>query len=149
MGKHSHLGLPPIHLLIVFCYIANRTVSDAIAVHGKDPQHLVEKIIRERIYDSLYWKEHCFGLSCKLYIHMKARIIIDKWRIIAATLMDKAVKLTYIGGQYAGQHPTEFLCLTLKMLQLQPEKEIVHELIKQEDFKYVLGKKKIFYGPIY
>ncbi|KAI7881452.1 PRP38-domain-containing protein, partial [Lichtheimia hyalospora FSU 10163] len=87
-------------------------------VHGKDPQHLVEKIIRERIYDSLYWKEHCFGLS-------------------SATLMDKAVKLTYIGGQYAGQHPTEFLCLTLKMLQLQPEKEIVHELIKQEDFKYL------------
>ncbi|CDH60191.1 pre-mrna-splicing factor 38a [Lichtheimia corymbifera JMRC:FSU:9682] len=98
--------------------MANRTVSDAIAVHGKDPQHLVEKIIRERIYDSLYWKEHCFGLS-------------------SATLMDKAVKLTYIGGQYAGQHPTEFLCLTLKMLQLQPEKEIVHELIKQEDFKYL------------
>lgn len=58
---------------------------------------------------------------------------------IAATLMDKAVKLTYIGGQYAGQHPTEFLCLTLKMLQLQPEKEIVHELIKQEDFKYVFN----------
>lgn len=53
--------------------------------------------------------------------------------------MDKAVKLTYIGGLYAGQHPTEFLCLTLKMLQLQPEKEIVHELIKQEDFKYVFN----------
>lgn len=48
-----------------FLLLANRTVSDAIAVHGKDPQHLVEKIIRERIYDSLYWKEHCFGLSCK------------------------------------------------------------------------------------
>lgn len=70
MGKHPPLGLPPIHLLIAFYYIANRTVSDAIAVHGKDPQHLVEKIIRERIYDSLYWKEHCFGLSCKLYIYV-------------------------------------------------------------------------------
>ena len=58
--------------------------------------------------------------------------------------MDKAVKLTYIGGQYAGQHPTEFLCLTLKMLQLQPEKEIVHELIKQEDFKYVFNRMFIW-----
>lgn len=72
--------------------------------------------------------------------------MIDTWRTIAATLMDKAVKLTYIGGQYAGQHPTEFLCLTLKMLQLQPEKEIVHELIKQEDFKYVLEKRDILWG---
>ncbi|KAI8145978.1 PRP38 family-domain-containing protein [Fennellomyces sp. T-0311] len=98
--------------------MANRTVSDAIAVHGKNPQHLVEKIIRERIYDSMYWKEHCFGLT-------------------AATLMDKAVELSYIGGQYAGQHPTEFLCLALKMLQLQPEKEIINEIIKQEDFKYL------------
>ena len=49
--------------------------------------------------------------------------------------MDKAVQLTYIGGQYGGQSPTEFLCLTLKLLQLQPEKEIIHEIIKQEDFK--------------
>lgn len=53
----------------------------------------------------------------------------------AATLMDKAVNIEYIGGLYAGQHPTEFLCLTLKLLQLQPEKEIIHEMIKQEDFK--------------
>lgn len=49
--------------------------------------------------------------------------------------MDKAVNIEYIGGLYAGQHPTEFLCLTLKLLQLQPEKEIIHEMIKQEDFK--------------
>ncbi|KAI9319751.1 Pre-mRNA-splicing factor 38, partial [Dichotomocladium elegans] len=87
-------------------------------IHGKNPQHLIEKIIRERIYESLYWKEHCFGLS-------------------AATLMDKAVNLTYIGGLYAGQQPTEFLCLTLKMLQLQPEKDIISEIILQDDFKYL------------
>ena len=29
------------------------------------------------------------------------------------------------------------MCLVLKMLQLQPEKEIVIEFIKNEDFKYV------------
>ncbi|KAG2216544.1 hypothetical protein INT45_006328 [Circinella minor] len=98
--------------------MANRTVSDAVQIHGRDPQRLIEKIIRERIYDSMYWKESCFGLS-------------------ADTLMDKAVQLNYIGGQYGGQTPTEFLCLTLKLLQLQPEKEIIHEIIKQEDFKYL------------
>ena len=38
--------------------------------------------------------------------------------------------------------PTEFMCLLLKLLQLQPEKEIIVEFIKNEDYKYVrvLGK---------
>ena len=30
----------------------------------------------------------------------------------------------------------QFLCLLLKMLQIQPEKEIVLELIRNDDFKY-------------
>ncbi|KAJ3119203.1 hypothetical protein HK098_005685 [Nowakowskiella sp. JEL0407] len=94
------------------------TVGDAHAIHGTNPQHLIEKIIRSRIYDSLYWKEHCFGLT-------------------AETLLDKAVQLQFIGGQYGNQKPTEFLCLTLKMLQLQPEKEIVIELLKTEEEKYL------------
>lgn len=33
--------------------------------------------------------------------------------------------------------PTKFLCLTLKMLQIQPEDELVDELVANEDFKYV------------
>ena len=53
----------------------------------------------------------------------------------AATLMDRAFELEYIGGMYGNQQPTEFLCLVLKLLQLLPEKEIVIELIKQEDLK--------------
>lgn len=55
------------------------------AVHGMDPQvrheharkqwqvhtpadiqNLVEKVIRARIYDSLYWKGHCFALNGEL-----------------------------------------------------------------------------------
>lgn len=43
--------------------MANRTAKDAHSVKGTNPQYLVEKIIRTRIYDSLYWKEHCFALS--------------------------------------------------------------------------------------
>ncbi|CAO3642400.1 unnamed protein product [Cunninghamella blakesleeana] len=66
----------------------------------------------------MYWKEECFGLT-------------------AATLMDKAVEITSIGGEYGSQVPTHFLCLTLKMLQLQPEREIIISLIQQEDFKYL------------
>lgn len=99
--------------------MANRTVKDASTVKGTNPQFLIEKIIRQRIYDSKYWKEECFALSAEL-------------------LVDKGMDLRYIGGIYAGNiKPTPFLCLTLKMLQLQPEREIVMEFIKQSDSKYI------------
>jgi len=99
--------------------MANRTVKDAKSIHGTNPQYLVEKIIRSRIYDSKYWKEECFALTAEL-------------------LVDKAMELRFIGGVYGGNiKPTPFLCLTLKMLQIQPEKDIVVEFIKNEEFKYV------------
>ncbi|XP_065167787.1 pre-mRNA-splicing factor 38 [Atheta coriaria] len=99
--------------------MANRTVKDAKSVHGTNPQYLVEKIIRTRIYDSKYWKEECFALTAEL-------------------LVDKAMELRFIGGVHSGNiKPTPFLCLTLKMLQIQPEKDIVVEFIKNEEFKYV------------
>ncbi|KAM8930456.1 pre-mRNA-splicing factor 38A isoform 2-T2 [Pelodytes ibericus] len=99
--------------------MANRTVKDAHSVHGTNPQYLVEKITRTRIYESKYWKEECFGLTAELVV-------------------DKAMELKFIGGVYGGNiKPTPFLCLTLKMLQIQPEKDIIVEFIKNEDFKYV------------
>lgn len=99
--------------------MANRTVRDARSVKGTNPQYLVEKITRSRIYESRYWKEECFALSAEL-------------------LVDKAMELRFIGGTYGGNiKPSPFLCLLLKMLQIQPEKDIVIEFIKNEDFKYV------------
>ncbi|XP_055838640.1 pre-mRNA-splicing factor 38 [Episyrphus balteatus] len=99
--------------------MANRTVKEAKNVHGTNPQYLIEKIIRSRIYDSKYWKEQCFALTAEL-------------------LVDKAMELRFVGGVYGGNiKPTQFLCLTLKMLQIQPEKDIVVEFIKNEEFKYV------------
>ena len=48
------------------------------------------------------------------------------------------MELKFVGGVYGGNiKPTPFLCLTLKMLQIQPEKDIIVEFIKNEDFKYV------------
>jgi len=80
---------------------------------------LVEKIIRSRVYDSKYWKENCFALTAEL-------------------LVDKAMELKFTGGVFGGNiKPTPFICLVLKMLQIQPEKDIVIEFIKNEDFKYV------------
>lgn len=53
--------------------MANRTVKDAVTVKGTNPQYLIEKIIRTRIYDSLYWKESCFALTGKFsYIYQPA-----------------------------------------------------------------------------
>ncbi|KAJ1976424.1 hypothetical protein H4R35_002710 [Dimargaris xerosporica] len=98
--------------------MANRTAVDAHSIHGTNPQYLVEKITRSRIYDSLYWKEECFALTVE-------------------TLIDKAVDLPCIGGVYGNQKPTEFLCLLLKLLQLQPSKDIVLEFIRDPEFKYL------------
>ena len=79
----------------------------------------MEKILRTKVWQSMYWKEHCFGLT-------------------AETLVDKAVELNHCGGTYGGaRKPTNFMCLLLKLLQLQPEKEIIIEFIKNDDYKYV------------
>ena len=51
-------------------------------------------------------------------------------------LVDKAMELKYVGGVYGGNvKPAPFLCLILKMLQIQPEKDIIVEFISQPDFK--------------
>jgi len=79
----------------------------------------VEKIVRTRVYDSRYWKEECFALTAEL-------------------IVDKGMELRFVGGVYGGNiKGTPFLCLLLKMLQIQPDKDIVVEFIRQEDFKYV------------
>ncbi|KAK4058492.1 hypothetical protein OIO90_000654 [Microbotryomycetes sp. JL221] len=98
--------------------MANTTVRGAISIHGTNPQYLIEKVIRARVYDSIYWKEHCFALN-------------------AASLIDNAIKLTHVGGTYANTRPTEFMCLCLKLLQLQPEREIILEYLRADEFKYL------------
>ncbi|GAB2277383.1 hypothetical protein Dimus_012086 [Dionaea muscipula] len=99
--------------------MANRTDPLAKSIRGTNPQNLVEKILRSKIYQNNYWKEQCFGLT-------------------AETLVDKAMELDHVGGTYGGgRKPTPFMCLVMKMLQIQPEKDIVVEFIKNEDYKYV------------
>ncbi|KAL0581312.1 hypothetical protein V5O48_000688 [Marasmius crinis-equi] len=98
--------------------MANTTIRDAKAIHGQNPQYLVETVIRNRIYEANYWKEHCFALT-------------------AESLIDKAIELKCIGGVYGNQRPTEFLCLLLKLLQIQPEKEILIEYLQADEFKYL------------
>ncbi|KAF7513542.1 hypothetical protein GJ744_008836 [Endocarpon pusillum] len=90
-------------------------------IRGANPITLIETAVRDRITESLYWKEQCFGLN-------------------AATLLDRAVDLSYIGGTYGvGMRPTPFLCLAFKLLTLTPEKEIVLEYLNMggEEWKYL------------
>mmetsp|Transcript_42235 Transcript_42235/g.101641 ORF Transcript_42235/g.101641 Transcript_42235/m.101641 type:complete len:365 (-) Transcript_42235:2774-3868(-) len=96
-------------------------VTDPLAlIRGSDPQNLMEYIVRQKIYDSRFWKEECFGLST-----------VD-------VLEKAATSLQNIGGTFGGnRRPTKFLCLTLKLLQLQPELSLVEQFIQQDHFKYV------------
>mmetsp|Transcript_31930 Transcript_31930/g.98605 ORF Transcript_31930/g.98605 Transcript_31930/m.98605 type:complete len:274 (-) Transcript_31930:61-882(-) len=98
---------------------ANTTDITAEGVHGTNPQRIVEKILRTKVYATQYWKEYCFGLT-------------------AETLVDRAIELQHVGGTYGGtRKPTKFMCLLLKMLQIQPELDIVVEFITNEEYKYV------------
>lgn len=90
-------------------------------IRGDNPLKLFEKPVRDRITDSYYWKEQCFGLN-------------------AATLLDRAVELNFLGGTYGvAQKPTPFLCLAFKLLQLTPDKEIILFYLEQagEEYKYL------------
>jgi len=88
-------------------------------IHGDNPLKLFEKPVRDRIVESYYWKEQCFGLN-------------------AATILDRATELTFIGGTYGvAQKPTPFLCLAFKLLQITPEREIIMFYLEQEEYKYL------------
>ena len=48
--------------------MANRSVKNSKSIRGTNPQYLVGKIIRSRVYDSKYWKEECFALTAELLV---------------------------------------------------------------------------------
>eukprot|EP01130_Rhizamoeba_saxonica_P000787 TRINITY_DN10701_c0_g1_i1.p1 TRINITY_DN10701_c0_g1~~TRINITY_DN10701_c0_g1_i1.p1 ORF type:complete len:431 (-),score=84.28 TRINITY_DN10701_c0_g1_i1:15-1286(-) len=97
------------------------------SVHGQDPSNLIEKIVRSRIFASPYWNEECHDLTIE-------------------TIIDKAMDLKALGGTYGGnKKASPFLCLLLKMLQLQPEKEITVEFINNEEGEKYLCCLGLFY----
>jgi pre-mRNA-splicing factor 38A len=90
-------------------------------IRGLNPVALIDTPLRDRITDSLYWKESCFGLN-------------------AATLLDRAVEMTYVGGTYGvAMKPTPFICLAFKLLTLTPDKDIVLEYLERggDEWKYL------------
>ncbi|KAF2648048.1 pre-mRNA-processing factor [Lophiostoma macrostomum CBS 122681] len=84
-------------------------------IRGENPALLFEKGVRERIIQSYYFKEQCFGLN-------------------AASLCDRAAELQFIGGTTGiNGKPTSFLCLAFKLIQLVPSKEIILEYLNFMD----------------
>jgi len=81
--------------------MANVTDPLVNQLSGSDPQNLLEYITRQKIYDSRFWKEECFGL----------------------TVADVLEKCTHI--KTIGTLPCHYLALTLKLLQLHPEHELI------------------------
>lgn len=86
---------------------------------------LLEKIVRERIYDSVYWKTCCYGVN-------------------AASFCNRCADLTSIGGLHGYHRATPFLCLVLKLILINPPREIIDEMIKQKYFKYLTAVALVF-----
>ncbi|TLD33800.1 hypothetical protein PspLS_01348 [Pyricularia sp. CBS 133598] len=105
------------------------TSSATLAPNGLNRARIMEKAVVDRITESYFWKEQCFGVN-------------------EADIVDRVVDhVTYIGGVVGqSQKPTPFLCLAFKLLQLGPDDSILAEYLRfgGEKFKY-LRALAIFY----
>lgn len=97
--------------------------------NGLNPATVMEKAVRERIVDSYFFKEQCFGVN-------------------EADIVNRVADHVYfVGGTYgSAQKPTPFLCLAFKLLQLAPGDDVLREYLEYggERFKY-LRALAVFY----
>ncbi|KAI6084986.1 PRP38-domain-containing protein [Hypoxylon rubiginosum] len=103
-------------------FLDERGSSAALAPNGLNPATIMEKAVRERIVDSYFWKEQCFGVN-------------------EADVVDRVVDhVSFVGGTYGdAQKPTPFLCLAFKLLQLAPDDDVLAEYLRYggDRFKYL------------
>ncbi|KAI1417275.1 PRP38 family-domain-containing protein [Hypoxylon sp. FL1857] len=103
-------------------FLDERGSSAALAPNGLNPATIMEKAVRERIVESYFWKEQCFGVN-------------------EADIVDRVVDhVSFVGGTYGvTQKPTPFLCLAFKLLQLAPDDSVLEEYLSfgGEKFKYL------------
>lgn len=86
---------------------------------------LLDKIVRQRIYDTIYWKKDCVGIN-------------------AASICDKCADLTAVGGLHGNHRATPFLCLVFKLILINPPREIIEEMLNQKYFKYLTAVVLVF-----
>lgn len=86
-------------------------------VRGVAPQHLIDTSTRHRIYNSVYWQQHCFGVNL-------------------LTLVDRAQSLKGVGGVYGlFREPCNFICLFLKLLELEPSKKVIEGFLNTKSWQ--------------
>ncbi len=56
--------------------------GDGRMVKGTNPQMLVEKIVRQRIFECKYWKEHCYALTGRYLPSVAPRGLCRRWVLI-------------------------------------------------------------------
>ncbi|KAI0424820.1 PRP38 family-domain-containing protein [Xylaria sp. FL1042] len=103
-------------------FLDERGSNATLAPNGLNPATIMEKAVRERIVDSYFWKEQCFGVN-------------------EADIVDRvADHVSFVGGTYGdAQKPSPFLCLAFKLLQLAPGDEVLRMYLGYggEKFKYL------------
>ncbi|EMP33565.1 Pre-mRNA-splicing factor 38A [Chelonia mydas] len=84
--------------------MANRTVKDAHSIHGTNPQYLVEKIIRTRIYESKYVR-----MLGALYMRLTGTAI-DCYKYLEPLYNDyRKIKSQNRNGEFELMHVDEFI----------------------------------------
>ncbi|KAI1748146.1 PRP38 family-domain-containing protein [Xylaria castorea] len=103
-------------------FLDERGSGASLAPNGLNPATIMEKAVRERIVDSYFWKEQCFGLN-------------------EADVVDRVVShVSFVAGTYGdAQKPSPFLCLAFKLLQLAPGDDVLQAYLRYggERFKYL------------
>jgi pre-mRNA-splicing factor 38A len=103
-------------------FLDERGSSTSLAPNGLNPATIMEKAVRDRIVDSYFYKEQCYGIN-------------------EADVVDRVVEhVSFIGGVYSTtQKPSPFLCLAFKLLQLAPSDAVLAEYLHHggDKFKYL------------
>ncbi|KAI0395611.1 PRP38-domain-containing protein [Xylariaceae sp. FL0594] len=105
-------------------FLDERGGTGPLAPNGLNPATILEKAVRERIIESYFWKEQCFGVN-------------------EADIVDRVAEhVTFVGGSYGGegmQRPSPFLCLAFKLLQLAPGDDVLDVYLRHggDRFKYL------------
>ena len=90
--------------------------------HVANKAGLVEPIVRHRVQDSLFYKQ---------YLHLTNE----------QTLLPVIVEhVHYVGGTDASTRPSPFLCCLVRMLEIEPDLEIIQIYLRQNghrEFKYL------------
>jgi pre-mRNA-splicing factor 38A len=100
------------------------SASVGLCPNGLNPATLLEKAVVERIVESYFFKDQCFGVN-------------------EADVVDRVVAhVRFVGGTYGSaalERPSPFLCLAFKLLQLAPGDDVLREYLAfgGERFKYL------------